>query len=74
MADSMIHSYSGPVAARQAQILTLPPPCLIAGMRCLCRQYNTILQTWCSALQVDFWEGCSECSSTLAINQLIKCI
>ena len=27
----------GPVAAKQAQIISPPPPCLTVGMRCLCQ-------------------------------------
>lgn len=36
MVFSMTRRCSGPVAPKQAQILTPPPPCLIVNVRCLC--------------------------------------
>lgn len=57
----------GAVAAKQAQIITPPPPCLTIGMRCLCRSAAfSFHQTWHYALWPDISTLVSSAQRTLS--------
>lgn len=77
MLNLMTTRCSGPVAAKQAQIITPPPPCLTLGIRC----FNMLFLVFTKCITVHYDHTCPlwsclakwHCSRSLAICLVLRC-